>query len=306
VKKNRDLNFDLKQIRSFLAAVEEQNFTRASRRLGVGQATISHHIILLEKELGVSLIRRSSKEFALTPEGELFREYSAGVLAGLDAVRQQFSGGTEPGVVKIAASTIPSTYIMPALIRGVRERLPGVMFNMQVADSREVIEMVKEKRVDAGIAGRIIRNVSLRYHRIFSDEIVLIAKKGACPDSLDVAGIRKMPFVFRAKGSGTREGYEKALQRLGIKVSELQIVLECTTSESVKEAVLAGAGIAFMSRLAIARELKTGSLRMVNAPGLPVRRDFYLLHLKGRKLSAPLEALVDECAKLEQAQSHGS
>jgi len=104
----KDINFDLKQLRSFLVVVEHRSFTRASRVLRVGQATVSNHVSALEETLGVELIRRTSREFALTPQGELFREFCERHLEALEALRRDLAGAFAAGVTVVASSTIPS------------------------------------------------------------------------------------------------------------------------------------------------------------------------------------------------------
>ena len=292
----RDLNFDYKQLRSYLTVVEEKSFTRASRKLGVGQATISHHVLLLEKTLGVQLIKRSSKDFTVTKEGLHFKSFCEKLFKDFDMLLEKMATTEEEEITRIASSTIPSTYILPDVLQGIREKVPGTFFSIQVSDSREVIEKIKEKTADIGIAGRMMKHPSLVYHRIFSDEIVLISSRDKFPDSLSVEEIKKYPFVTREKGSGTRDGYERMLQKNEIRPSDLNIVLECSTSESLKEAVLSGVGLAFISALAIQKERKLGSLKIVNISGLHIKRDFYLVHHKRFSGTRVVEIFLEEFA----------
>lgn len=113
MKKIKDFNYDLKQLRSFLEVLNENSFTRASRKLRVGQATVSHHIGLLEKVLGVKLIDRTAHGIAVTEEGKLFRAYCEKVFRDIEDLRSELSAGALAGVTTIAASTIPSAYLLP-------------------------------------------------------------------------------------------------------------------------------------------------------------------------------------------------
>lgn len=290
----KELNFDLKQIKSFLTAVDEKSFTRASRVLGVGQATISHHIQLLEENLGVNLISRSSKSFELTGEGVIFRQFCDRLLDELEGLGGELSSERSPGVIAIAASTIPSTYILPRVLARVYGRVPGVMFRIEVFDSREAIEKVKEKQVDAAVTGKVLKHPSLSYTHVWDDEIVLVAPGGKFPAKASLAGLKEFPFIVREKGSGTRYNYEEFLNRNGVRISDLRVVLECTTSESVREAVLAGLGVAFISRLAVERDLESKRLELISVEKFSIRRKFYLVSLKSRNMSKPVKALLDE------------
>ncbi len=299
MKRKKDINFDLTQLRSFCTVVEEQSFTKASRILGVGQATISHHIMQLEKNLGVPLIRRSSKQFSVTREGDLLKEYSEMLFQHLDEMRAEFNSDTVTGVTRLASSTVPSTYILPEIIPRVREKVPNALFSIQVSDSREVIEKVKERIVDAGIAGRIMKHPSLVYHRVFSDEIVLISPVDKFPDSIGLQDLPSLPFITREKGSGTREAYERVLQKHNISNSSFNFVLECSTSESVKEAVLSGMGVGFISKLAIRKELELKQVRVIQIRGLSIKRDFFLLYQRSKPVTRSIEALLDEFRRIK-------
>ena len=290
----KELNFDLKQVKSFLTAVDEKSFTRASRVLGVGQATISHHVQQLEENLGVNLTGRSSKNFELTAEGAAFRDFCERLMEDLDVLGGQLTNERTPGVIRIAASTIPSTYILPRILARVCRNMPDVMFRIEVFDSREAIEKVKERQVDAAVTGKVLKHPSLAYTHVWDDEIVLAAPKGGYPAKTTLAALKEFPFIVREKGSGTRYHYEEFLNKHGVRISELRVVLECTTSESVREAVLAGLGVAFISKLAVERDLAAKKIDIIRVEKFSLARKFYLASLKSRSMSKPLKTLLEE------------
>ena len=135
----KDFNFDLKQVRSFLEVVQEKNFTRASRKLKLGQATISHHIGSLEDMLGVRLINRTSKNFELTQEGETFKKFCEGMTAEIDNLRHELEDALPTGITRITSSTIPSTYILPGAIARIRSKEKNFFYSVEISDSREAI-----------------------------------------------------------------------------------------------------------------------------------------------------------------------
>ena len=288
----KDFNFDLKQIRSFLEVVNEKNFTRASRKLKLGQATISHHISSLEDMLGVRLINRTSKNFALTPEGEAFKKFCQEMISEISNLRHELEDALPSGTTRITSSTIPSTYILPGAIARIRSK-NKFFYSVEVSDSREATETIKEGRTELAIVGRHTKHPALEFIHVLTDRIVLIAKPdfAATVHAKDIPGI---PLVVREKGSGTRNAYEQDLLALGIQPSDLSIAFECTTSEAIKESVIAGIGAAFISSMAITRELKAGLIRVVNIPELSISRDFYAVKQKNRTLSVAAQALLNE------------
>ncbi len=290
--KKKELNFDLKQLRSYLEILQEKSFTAASRKLKIGQATISNHIQGLEEMLGMKLIRRTSKEFTVTHEGEIFQAFCEKFFRDIEQLKSDFGRGFRGGVTAVSASTIPSAYILPGIIAGLKKRHPDFYYRLEVSDSREVVEKIKEGKTEVGITGKQFKHASLVYEHFLSDEIVLIGG----PDSLGSAGIREIkdiPLVARESGSGTRDAYETILKKHNILPSELNIVFESYTSDGVKESVISGIGAAFISRLAIERELRLKVLKIIPIKGLVIKRKFYVVYMKNRQLSEPAAELIN-------------
>ena len=178
MKKRAELNFDLKQLRSFMEVLNENSFTRASRKLKVGQATISHHIIQLEKALGVKLVNRTARDVSVTEEGKVFQSFCEKLFKNIESVVSDLDRGVPAGTTRIAASTIPAAYILPKILAAVKREFPGITYRLQVTDSREAVEMVKEGSADVGIVGKEYRHPSLIYTPVCMDEIVLVGPKG--------------------------------------------------------------------------------------------------------------------------------
>lgn len=298
----KDINFDLKQLRSFLVVVEQRSFTRASRVLRVGQATVSNHVSALEDTLGVELIRRSSREFTLTPQGEVFREFCERHFEAVESLRRDLSGPVAAGVTVVASSTIPSAYVLPGAMARVVRANPDVRYRLEVSDSREVIEMVKEGTAEIGVSGRSARHPLLGFERIHRDELVLLAPEEGYPDAIALADIVSFPLVSREKGSGSREAYERELLSRGVSPADLRVVLECTTSEGVRQAVAAGLGMGFLSRLAVPAVPHRFGLKIVRIEALVIRRDIFLVYQRGKPLSHPAALLAGELRKNARAR----
>ncbi len=288
----KDMNFDLKQIRSFNEIIKENSFTRASRNLKIGQATISHHIQQLEEALGVKLINRTSKSFSITPEGETFLDFCKNVFTQLDELRENLDKSTEGGSTDIAASTIPSTYILPAIISSLRKNNPEYYYRVHIFDSREAVEFLKEGKAELAITGKQVKHPSLEYSLILQDNIVLIGSSSS-QKTMQISELGHAPLVRREKGSGTRNATDEALIAAGISPAELNNVYECTTSEGIKESVIEGIGFAFISKLAIRRELDLGILKEIKIEGFEIKRNFYIAFQKNRHLSSPARAFLE-------------
>ncbi len=289
-------NFDMKQIQSYLEVLKQGSFTGASRRLKVGQATISHHVGQLEKTLGVRLINRTARGINVTEHGRAFRSFCEALLRNVEVLAAELAGDAAMGPVVIAASTIPAAYILPPRLTGIAERHPGLFFKIEVTDSREAVEMVKEGRADIGIVGKEYRNRSLVFTPLCDDEIVLAAPPGF-PDRITIADVAGLPLIVREPGSGTRKTTEEALGRHGIVPSSLRVVMECSSTEGIRESIASGIGASFLSRRAVELAVKQKRMKIVDVKKLEIRRSFFSVHSTGRALTRSARALLDALGK---------
>ncbi len=291
--KYKNINFDLKQLWAFHEVCREGSFTRASRALRTGQSTISHQIAILEKTLGVSLILRSSKEFSLTREGMIFKDYCHAIFSSTEEMLSAITQDSYRGSASIAASTIPAAYLVPRVIAALEKAYPGFRYTVITGDSKETAERLKDGTCQVGVLGYQIRHRSLSYKKIASDSIILIGPASSS-DTMKLYGLRKAPLIVREKGSGTRNAIEQYLSTLNIRFSELNLVLECSSTESLKESVIAGIGFGFISNLAVDREIKLGLLKKIIIQGPAIKRDFFLVHRSKQKQTKAVDLFIKE------------
>ncbi len=240
----------------------------------------------------MKLINRTARDVSVTPEGKLFQSFCEKLFKNIESVVSDLDRGATAGTTRIAASTIPSAYILPGILASVKREFPGITYRLQVADSREAVEMVKEGSADIGIVGKEYRHPAVVFTPFCTDEIVLVGPKGY-PPGIGLEDLAGMPFIIRDAGSGTRKSSEEALGRHGITPSALQVVLECSSTESIKESIAAGLGVSFLSRLAVDKEKKSKSLTVIQVKGLEIRRSFYFVHPGSRQLPRPAQLLLD-------------
>jgi DNA-binding transcriptional LysR family regulator len=158
-----------------------------------------------------------------------------------------------------------------------------------------VLEDVAKGRATLGLVGQESDKRSLEFRRIGSDTLVLVVSPGhrfAARKRISLTALRSESLIIRERGSGTRCALEKSLERSGITLAGLNITLELGSNAAIKDAVKRGLGIAFLSRLAVQRELDAHELRSVAVSGLSLERHFYLVHHRRRPLSAAASAFL--------------
>ena len=294
---------NLKQLEAFARVAETKSFSEAAKRLYLTQPTVSAHVSALEKELGVCLLLRTTKEVSLTEVGKALYGYAVQMLDLEQEIREHF-GRRKSGksVLRIAASTIPSQYLLPEIMVRFRERYPGVRLSVAETDSAGVVGQIVSGEADIGFAGTVMEQKHCVYIPFYQDELVVIAPgEGAGePESAgETAGwIRRMPVILREEGSGTRKEAQRLLRQLGIELSELNIAASIENQETIKRSVRNGMGISILSRLAAEDEIKSGVLRAVPLGETGGKRNINLVFDRRFVHSAEAEALIDLVKKM--------
>lgn len=289
---------NLKQLEAFARVAEAKSFSEAAKILYLTQPTVSAHVASLEKELGVCLLMRSTKEVSLTEEGEILYDYAMQMLELEQQIRERFGSRKKEGaVLRIAASTIPSQYLLPEIMVRFRERYPGVRLRVMETDSAGAVEQILSRRADIGFAGTVLEAKQCVYIPFYQDELVVIIPgeglEGPESAAETAAWIRRMPVILREEGSGTRKEAQRLLRQMGIELSELNIVASIQNQETIKRSVRNGMGISILSRLAAEDEIRSGMLRAVPLGETGGKRNINLVFDRRSLHSTEAEKLID-------------
>jgi DNA-binding transcriptional LysR family regulator len=281
---------ELPHLASFAAIAEQGSFTAAATTLGITQAAVSQRIAVLEAELRIALFDRRAGRISLTEAGRRLYEYARKILdLHLDA-RKNLGGFEAPvsGHLPIAASSVPGECFLPALLSAFHEKYPGVHVRATVGDSSSVMSDIEKGRASLGLVGQEAEKPSLGFRPIGSDTLVLVVAPGhrwAGRKRIPIKALAGESLIIREPGSGSRCALEKSLERAGTSLGGLKITLELGSNAAIKDTVKRGLGVAFLSLLAVQREIDADELRAVKVSGLSLDRQFYLVYHRRRPLS---------------------
>jgi DNA-binding transcriptional LysR family regulator len=282
---------DIDQLRTFAAVLEHGSFSRAGQALGIGQSTVSFHVKALEEAAGARLCDRRGGRVRPTAAGRVLARYAARILSlraeALERVRGEEQG--EQGEVRVAASSVPAAWLLPEALARFRAERPRVAVRVQVSSSGSAIEALLGERCELAVVGSRRADPRLVWHAIGDDEIVLVGPPGA-PRRMTTETIAAAPLVVRTEGSGTRAAVAELLARRAANGGPAP--LELDDGLAVQKCVEAGAGYAFVSKLAAREALAAGRLQVVALPGTPVRRRFWAASLKRVAPQAATRALL--------------
>jgi len=288
---------NLDYIKTFIEVVKLGNFSEAAKKLAVSQPAISFQVQKLERELGVLLLDRSQKKLALTEAGRSFLRFAESVEMQHERLQQEIMRLREDigGDLMITASTIPGEFLLPKTLAEFRTLHPAVKARVEISDSINVINAVRDGSYDVGFCGTAPEAQDIEALRVAGDEIVLIvfpAHPFARRSEIQPAELAGAALIFREETSGTQRSLERLLSDAGVDIKKWRPVLVLGSTQAVVEAVEAGTGIAFVSSLALRKSLKLGLLRQVKVNGVASRRDFYCIYRKGKPQSRLLEEFI--------------
>ncbi len=281
---------DLRQVEIFYYVAKFRSFSKAAAALLLTQPTISGHIKALEESLAVVLFDRLGREICLTRAGEVLYGYAKRLLSTKAAALQallELQEGLQ-GELVLGGSSIPGQYVLPWVLGQFQPRYPGITVVLNITDTMDTLERIVRGDLELGVVGATVPHSHVVYHPFIEDELVLVVAGDhpwATQHTVPVTALREQPFIQRERGSGSRLVVEQSFMAYGFDPANLLVIAEMDTTEAIKQAVKAGVGVSIISRLALADELRAGSLCTVALEDLTIRRHFSIIRHKARTLS---------------------
>jgi DNA-binding transcriptional LysR family regulator len=294
----------LRQLEVFLAIARARGYRRAAEALHTSQPALSQHIRELEAGLGARLFDRLGRGIALTEAGRVLEERALRVFATLADAREAVGElqGLQRGSLLIGASTTPGVYVLPSLIGRFRARYPGIELRLRIANSRAIEEAVRAHELDLAVVGGhgLAPGEECLAAGLVDELVLVVGRRHPWARSREMAPARlaEEPLLVREEGSATRQVAERTLERAGV---AWRVGMELNHTEAIKQAVMAGLGVAFVSVYAVRDEVASRRLAAVRLRGLRIRRHFHAIHSEARTLSAGARAFL--ALLLEQADA---
>lgn len=274
---------NLNQLAIFHAVAKSGNLTRAADVLCISQPAVSKQLLSLEKSLGTALFHRLSKGVQLTESGQLLKEYSARIFALETEAEQALSElrALQRGCLVIGASTTIGIYLLPEVMGAFQKLHPRIELQLEIGNTAQIQQELLANKIDLALTEGILEGAQWQADAFLKDEIIAVAGKNhalAGRSTLTSSQLQNERILLREVGSGTRHVVESAFREQAI---PLESAMSLGNTEAIKRAVIGGVGIAFVSRLAAADELKTGELVEIQIKHWKIERYFYRLRLKG-------------------------
>ncbi|EKV27021.1 RuBisCO operon transcriptional regulator CbbR [Caenispirillum salinarum AK4] len=282
----------LRQMQVFDAVARHLSFSKAARELHLTQPAVSMQIKQLEGLAGLPLFEQVGRVLYLTAAGTSLLDHARAILGAvadaeeaMAALRGQRTGGFRIGVVSTAK------YFAPSLLSAFTAGYPGIEVSLQVANRRQILADLAENRVDLALMGRPPTDMKVNDvvfaahpHAVIAAPTHPLARKRASLSALDGETL-----LVREQGSGTRALMERLLAEHGVTPGRL---IEMASNETIKQAVMAGMGVSFLSVHTIGLEVSVGRLLVLDMEDTPVERQWHVVWREGKRLLPIADAFV--------------
>ena len=284
-------NYSLKQIQTFIEVTRQGSVSKAAEKLCVTQPAVSMHIRQLEEAFGVALVEAQGRGIRLTDAGRTFAGRANVVMAELhelESLMAEYAGAQKGRIALAVVST--AKYFVPMLLMRFSSLYPDIEVRLHIENRESVLGMLERSEADLVIMGRAPRNMTTQAAAFATNPMAIVAAP-----SHALAGRKNLPFsvladyafVMRESGSGTRAAMERlfALHEVPLKVA-----MEMPSNETIKQAVMAGMGLSFLSLRTLRQELAGGYLVQLDINGMPNVVQWFVTHMASKTLSPAARA----------------
>jgi LysR family transcriptional regulator, low CO2-responsive transcriptional regulator len=276
----------LRQLRVFEAAASNRSFSKAAESLHLTQPGVSMHIKELETNAGLPLFERIGRKLYVTEAGQELLARTREILRALKDAEDTLNGlrGLRRGRINLAVVST-AKYFVPQLLARFGRDFPELEIRLTVNNRSSVIEQLVANDVDLAIMGRSPQSLDTVAEPFAQNPHVIIAAPDhplASQRYIAVEMVARENFIVREPGSGTRLAMQQYFDEFGLACN---VGMEMASNETIKQAVMAGMGISFISRHTLDLELQAHRLVILDVRGTPVIRLWHVAHLVKKRLS---------------------
>lgn len=284
----------LRQLKVFEAVARLLSFSRAAEELHLTQPAVSTQVAKLEEHAGNVLFEQFGKKIFLTPAGAELLQISRAIIQQFEAAENammQFKGvsGGKLNVGVISAGD----YFFPRLLVEFASRHRGVTLNFTVHNREGLLTHIAENLTDLAIMVRPPTDLDT-LNQAFAPHPYVIVAAPTHPlvgvKGIPLKRLMREPFVVREKASDTWHSMEEGFGR---ELDHINIAMEIRSTETIKQAVIAGMGVSFVSAHTISQEMKAGSLCVLDVEGFPLMLNWYVVHRRTKRLPPVAQAFKD-------------
>jgi len=284
----------LPQLRLFEASARLGSFTRAAQELHMSQPAASVQIKKLTETVGVALFEQVGNRVYLTEGGRRLQQSCVEVFRLLERLEDDLAGlrALQAGRLRLAVSTTGMCFA-PRLVGAFAALHPGVQTSLQAHNRQILVERIAANEDDLYLFADAPDLDKVVMQELLPNPLVVLARDDhplAGQKNIAFERLASEPLLVREEGSGTRRITMRLFREHGLSPT---VRMELGTNEAIKEAILAGLGVAVMSRYTFGLDPESSRYRCLDVEGFPLENHWYFAYPEGKQLSAAARAFLD-------------
>jgi DNA-binding transcriptional LysR family regulator len=291
------MNYTLNQLQIFLKIVQTESITKAAEQLHLTQPAVSIQLKNLQDQFEIPLTEVIGRKLYITDFGREIAESAENIINQVYAINYKTLAhkGQLTGRLKLSVVST-GKYVMPYFLASFMKKNDGIELLMDVTNKQKVLESLEKNEVDFALVSILPTSMQIEKLDLLPNNLYLVGATNpkASAKSKTKNPFENMPFIFREKGSGTRQTMENFFEKNEITVLKK---MELTSNEAVKQALMAGLGYSIMPLIGIKNELQTKELQIIPVKGLPIKTTWSLIWLKNKKHSPVASAFLAHLKK---------
>ena len=296
---------DLRQLRAFMAVVEEGSFTLAARRIFVTQSAVSHSLRTLEEQLACRLLDRSGKRVIVTAEGELLLKRCKTIFFEIDQAGRDLDGLRRWGqtCIRIGAPHSLCHFLIPSVLREFQDRFPSCEPLIEAGDTNVLLDRLASSDLDLVLGLKTKGESGEGYRPMFKDQLAFVVSPfhpWAVDPSSMLSSLKDNQFIIYSKATETHRVIDAWLERNGGRGKNPLVLGDM---QAIKEMAKLGIGVGVIAPWVAAREIADGSLKVVNIHEPGIEREWGVFHTSKREPSLVEETFIGLCETAFAAMS---
>lgn len=291
------MNYTLHQLKIFLKVTRTQSVTKASEELHLSQPAVSMQLKNFQEQFEIPLTEVIGRKIHITDFGKKIAIAAENILKEVDAINVMNYAyqGQLIGHLKVAVVST-GKYVMPYFLSAFIREHPGVNLSLDVTNKASVIENLENNEIDFALVSVLPEHLQIESIELMENKLFLV---GGREQDLKLEHhsreiFKKIPLIYREPGSGTRHVMESFMKQHNLPLLKK---MELTSNEAVKQAVIAGLGYSVMPIIGIKNELKNGDLEIIPVGGFPIKSNWQIIWMKGKRFSPAATSYLEYLKK---------
>ena len=295
----------IRHLRIFETVAREGKMGAAAKSLFISQPSVSQAIKEIEEHYGVKLFERLAKKLYITENGKMLLQYSRHILESFDEMEMSLKRSADKVKLRVGATITVGSYLLEPIITEFEKQNSLVKVKVVVNNTQILQEMLLDSELDIGIIEGEMTSSELIREVICEDELVMAVSKehslygivdkykgisGTSIGQVKISDLEGINLISREAGSGIRSSFEEVLKRNNV---HMPIKWECTNTETIKAAVIAGQGVAVFSKRSIEKEVIEKKLHIVDIEDISLSRQICVVYHKDKFRSKQLTAFLE-------------